>query len=428
MAEKPTVRKEDVVTWPRPVRQAIDAIAVALGAVLMLVRARAAESLSPLVRAFADRDVIFQDRELLRREADILRSRDADTPPQRRSHYPPESRLAILQLMRLRHWTVEQTAKRFALHTNTIRHWLKEFNQSPTAPLFTGAAPFNKLSQAAQWLVHEVRALCPEPEFGTRQIAARIVRAGIKLSRSSAQRILRKPKPPKPPAPAKAAPLEQKSEAAVPYHILRPTKPNRTWHLDLATIDILWMRFYVAALLDGYSRKLLGLSVYRNAPKTSNMLVLFRAAVRRFGKPRFLVTDHGTQFRSRFRQAVKRMKVALVKGRVRSCQFNGKAERFFKTFRIWQRVTLFAWPTRSIQRKLDIYRDWYNQERSIFGFGCRTPDELWAGADSPVRAAMPIRENDPVKPALDVRRIAYRGDPNLIQLDIQIVRSVKRSA
>jgi hypothetical protein len=43
-----------------------------------------------------------------------------------------------------------------------------------------------------------------------------------------------------------------------------------------------------------------------------------------------------------------------------------------------------------------------------------------------------MREADPLKPALDVQldvhRIAYRGDPNLIQLDIQIVRSVKRSA
>jgi len=425
MPQKTTVRKEDVATWPRPVRQAIDSIAVALGAVLMLVRARAAESLSPLVRAFADRDAIFQDRELLRREADILRSRDADTPPQHRSHYPPESRLAILQLMRLRHWTVEQTAKRFAVHTNTIRHWLKEFNQSPTAPLFTGAAPFNKLSEAAQWLVHEIRALCPEPEFGTRQIAARVVRAGISLSRSSAQRILRKPKPPRPPAPAKA---EQKSEPAVPYHILRPTSPNRTWHLDLATIDILWMRFYVAALLDGYSRKLLALCVYCDAPTTANMLALVRAAIREFGAPRFLVTDHGTQFRSRFRQAVKRKGVAHVQGRVRSCQFNGKLERWVRTFRIWQRVTLFAWRLPSIQRKLDIYREWYNHERPIFGLGCRTPDELWAGAACPAQAAVPLRETDPLKPALDIHRFAYRGDPNLIQLAIRIVRSVKRSA
>jgi transposase InsO family protein len=310
------------------------------------------------------------------------------------------------------------------LHPNTVRQWLSQFEQSPDAPLFSGAAPFNKLSEAAAWLVHEIRALCPEPEFGTRQIAAQIVRAGIKLSRSSVQRILRKRKPPKPPAPAK---VEQESEPAIPHHILRPTKSNRTWHLDLATIEFCWLRFYVAALMDGYSRKLLALRVYRDAPTTANMLVLVRGAIRRFGKPRFLVTDGGSQFRSRFRNALK--PVDVVKGRRdRRCQFNGKAERFFKSFRIWQRVTLFAWRIPSIQRKLDIYREWYNAARPIFGLGCRTPDELWADADGPIHAALPIRETDPLKPALDVHRIAYRGDPNLIQLDIQIVRSVKRSA
>ena len=42
--------------------------------------------------------------------------------------------------------------------------------------------------------------------------------------------------------------------------------------------------------------------------------------------------------------------------------------------------------------------------------------------------AAPLRENDPLKPALAVRRVAYRGDPNLIRLNILIVRSVRRIA
>jgi transposase len=322
----PVVRKEDVATWPRNVRQAIDGIAIALSAILALVRAHAADSHSRLVRALAEQDANASDRELLRREADLLRSREANTQPQNRPHYPPESRLGILQLMRLRHWTVEQTAKRFQIHTNTVRHWLKQFNLSPTAPLFTGAAPFNKLSEAVEWLVHEIRALCPEPEFGTRKIAAQIVRVGIQLSRSSVQRILRKPKPPRPPKPATA---EEATEPVIPHHILDPKKPNRTWHLDLATIEFLFVRFYVAALLDGYSRKLLAIRVYRDAPTTANMLSMVRAAIRKFGRPRFLVTDGGSQFRKRFRNALK--PVSVLKGRRdRRCQFNGKAERFFR--------------------------------------------------------------------------------------------------
>jgi len=128
MPKRAPIRKENVLTWPRSVRQAIDAIAVALNAVFMLVRSRAADCVSPLVRAFAERDHIAWDRELLRREADLLRARIAVLPPQSRPHYRPESRLAILQIMRLRHWTVKHTAERFMVHANTVRGWLKEFN------------------------------------------------------------------------------------------------------------------------------------------------------------------------------------------------------------------------------------------------------------------------------------------------------------
>ena len=58
-----------------------------------------------------------------------------------------------------------------------------------------------------------------------------IVRAGIQLSRSSVQRILRE-KEPAAPTVAKPAAVENESRVT-PHHILRPEKPNRTWHLDL---------------------------------------------------------------------------------------------------------------------------------------------------------------------------------------------------
>ena len=190
------------------------------------------------------------------------------------------------------------------------------------------------------------------------------------------QRILRKSKPPRPNKPAKAV---ESTEPVIPHHILDPQKPNRTWHLDLATVEFFFIRFYVAALLDGYSRKLLALRVYRDAPTTANMLSLVRTAIRAFGRPRFLVTDRGSQFRSRFRQAMKRKGVSHVQGRPSSCTFNGKLERFVRTFRVWQRVTLFAWRLPSIQRKLDTFRSWYNTERSLYGLGHRTRYVPWKG-------------------------------------------------
>jgi hypothetical protein len=137
----------------------------------------------------------------------------------------------------------------------------------------------------------------PEKDFGTRSIAMQIVRAGKQLSRSSAQRILREQKPAPPSTPAE--PPSQPSTIE-PHHILRPKHVNRTWHIDLTTLDFLFIRFYVAAVVDGFSRKLLALKVYKDAPSARNMLALVKNCVKTFGTPRFLITDGGTQFRSKF--------------------------------------------------------------------------------------------------------------------------------
>jgi hypothetical protein len=40
---------------------------------------------------------------------------------------------------------------------------------------------------------------------------------------------------------------------------------------------------------------------------------------------------------------------------------NGKVERFFRTLKMWLLATLKPRNLRALQRRLDNYRDWYNQ-------------------------------------------------------------------
>jgi len=54
---------------------------------------------------------------------------------------------------------------------------------------------------------------------------------------------------------------------------------------------------------------------------------LVRQAVGQHGAPRFLITDHGTQFGRRSMPAMGRMDIRHVKGRVRAPYLNGKMER-----------------------------------------------------------------------------------------------------
>jgi hypothetical protein len=115
--------------------------------------------------------------------------------------------------------------------------------------------------------------------------------------------------------------------------------------------------------------------------------------------------------------------IEVVKGaKDRSKQFNGKVERFFRTFKLWQRLTLFARKKDWIQRKLDIFRVWYNTQRPMWLHGGRTPEEVWSGISLP--ESKPMRQRDP-DPAINVYRVHFNGDFHLPVRSIQIVDSVE---
>jgi len=408
--------------WPLSWRRALDTIASVFMQAYMLARCRAAGSRSATVHTIAQRDDAIWDSALKDRELAVLRRRIvAIANAHKRPPVEPRDRFEILQIMRLRGWSLEQVARRFVLHENTIWGWRKEFLGGKDVGAFFGPAPFHKLGDAVRWLVHEMRQLVPDLAMGTRTIASMVVQAGIQLSRSSVQRILREEKPRKRRACA-ANVIMIDGEPVKPYHILRPRKVNRTWHLDLTVVRLAGRRFHVAALLDGFSRKLLALQVFARTPTWIMMRSLVGRAARIHGGPRFLVTDHGCQFRYRFRQSVKRLGIALVKGPVRSFRFNGKAERFFRMFKWWARPTLFAWSADRarvaawMQRKLDVYRGWYNERRPHQALGGRTPDQEWTGDGLPTAIAIRAREPQPV---ISVGR-RPGSDPRLPDLDINV--------
>jgi len=92
---------------------------------------------------------------------------------------------------------------------------------------------------------------------------------------------------------------------------------------------------------------------------------------------RFLITDHGSQFRKQFKQSVEAMGITQVKGRVRQPNFNGKVERVFRTFREWFRLALLPLSEQAIQRRLDTWKIWYNTMCSHSSLGYLTPQEAW---------------------------------------------------
>ena len=72
--------------------------------------------------------------------------------------------------MRLRDWSAAQTARRFVLHPNTVRGWVKQLQSDDESSRLLTSPVWNRIDDAVRWTVHELRRLCPEPECGTRTL------------------------------------------------------------------------------------------------------------------------------------------------------------------------------------------------------------------------------------------------------------------
>ena len=395
----------------------IDSLAIVFAQAYQLARMRLSSNSSPVLRIVAQRDQMAWEVEIMRRDFAVLQGQRESMPAHRRPTFSPEQRLEILQIMRLQNWNAKRIADRFILHVNTVRQWVKAVDGRCESSTLLDVPRWNRIDDAVRWAVHELRRLCPAPEFGTRTMARHLVRSGIQISRSSVQRMLRENKPIKPRKPR--APMVA-AMGAESHHLLAPTTCNEVWHVDLTTLRLLWWKFTIAAMMDGFSRKLFILKVYSGAAKSRDMIQLMRDAVLQFGQPRFIITDHGCQFRKQFKHAVEAMGITQVKGRIRQPNFNGKVERIFRTLRQWLRFVLLPSNEQAIQRRLDIWKTWYNTMRPHSSLGYLTPQEVWQNIEPPV--PIPIRTRGDLQPVINVKRSHCQGDPRLpvVKIDVNL--------
>ncbi len=139
----------------------IDSVAITLMHAYQLARIRIATTPSPVLRLMALRDQSNWEVDLLRRELAVLRAQRAGVRPHKRPDYSSEQRLAILQIMRLRNWNSTLAAKRFVLHPNTIRLWIKALDGRRESSSLLAIPRWNKIDDIVRWAIHELRRLCP---------------------------------------------------------------------------------------------------------------------------------------------------------------------------------------------------------------------------------------------------------------------------
>lgn len=144
----------------------IDSVAIVIAQAYQLARCRLASTASPVLQLIMNRDELLAEVAWLKRELEILRSQRADMAPKKRPAYSSEQRLAIVQLMRQRGWSIAIVYKRFVLHPQSVRKWIRTMEAGEASGSLFPNVRWNRIDDAVRWAVHELRRLCPEPEMG----------------------------------------------------------------------------------------------------------------------------------------------------------------------------------------------------------------------------------------------------------------------
>ena len=328
---------------------------------------------------------------LLREELRIKDSRMARMPPQRRPHYGPTERLAILELRAGRGWSLAQAAARFLVSTTTLSTWRRRLDEHGSHALVRLAQPVNKFPDLVHYLVRRLKVLCPA--MGKVQVAHTLARAGLHLGATTVRRILRdRPRP--------------RSDAVAPLPDRHVTAkwPNHVWHIDLTAVPTAagfwaaWLPssfplcwpfcWWVAVIVDQYSRRVMGVATFPGQPKSQEVRAFLAAsACAAHGNPKHLVCDKGPQFWCQdFQRWCRRRNIGLRYGAVGRHGSIAVVERFIRTLKDSCTRRLFV-PFRKAdcQRELQLFADWYNRFRPHSALAGRTPDEVYHRCFSAVR-------------------------------------------
>ncbi|MBU1734860.1 MAG: DDE-type integrase/transposase/recombinase [Verrucomicrobia bacterium] len=305
---------------------------------------------------------------------------------------------------------------------DTIASWFKRtdddaFIQTPV--------PINKHPDLVHYIVQRLKILCPL--MGKKRIAHFLTMAGIKISSSSVGRFLKKPLQPKPPT------IEEVT-AEKPDNVVTARYPNHVWHIDLTVVPTssgfrtTWFPFslpqcwpfayWVALIIDHFSRKIVGFAVFNNQPDSLQIRSFLGRAIHATGQaPKYIISDKGSQFWCHaFKQWCKRKNIRPRYGAIGKYGSIAIIERLIRSMKSeCTRKIIIPLRQTDMRYELGFYFMWYNEFRPHQGIKGKTPIELYSGiSHSPPK--FNIRDPNP-KLTLQVAYLHERPHLPIISLE-----------
>ena len=165
--------------------------------------------------------------------------------------------------------------------------------------------------------------------------------------------------------------------------------PDRLWLADISYIPTREGWLYLAIILDGFSRRVVGWAMADHL-QTELVLAALRLALQRRRPAAGLVhhSDRGCQYTSdAFGQRLLAAGLVPSTGSVGDCYDNAVAESFFASLKV-ELVARHDWPTRAAARVaiFEYIEVWYNRQRLHSTLGYLSPVQFEARAQADIAA------------------------------------------
>ena len=154
-------------------------------------------------------------------------------------------------------------------------------------------------------------------------------------------------------------------------------RPNQVWGIDITYIPMANGFMYLTAIIDLYSRYIVGWDVF-NSLNAENTLEVLKQAIAQHGKPEIINSDQGSQFTcALWTEFVDKAEIKIsMDGRGRATD-NIFIERFWRTLK---QDYVYLNPAESgteLYRGLRKYILYYNNQKSHQGIGRISPAKLY---------------------------------------------------
>jgi len=231
-------------------------------------------------------------------------------------------------------------------------------------------------------LIIEVKALAKESQnsYGSRMMAKQLRAKGYEVSRYAARTLMRKSGVKCKQRRCYRVTTQSQHHFAIAKNVLNRTfsvnAPNRVWLADITYLWTLEGWLYIAAILDLFSRRVVGWSIAEHMRETLVNDALQMALGRRQPKPGLLHhSDRGVQYAcADYQSALKAAGIVVSMSRKGNCWDNAVMERLWGSLKS-ERTDGKIYSTRSAAKAdvIDYFEMFYNCKRLHSALGYTTP-------------------------------------------------------